>query len=212
MALSKVDVANMLTGTTPVANGGTGVTTSADLANTGNLVLIKTKTLSSASKPISFLNSETDVTFDSTYQTYKFIANVKYENDSRVTYVRASTDGTNIDTTSGNYKYDRISSQDATTTSQNDASSSVFQLEAASSGNDTGEYCSFELTLFNNTTLNYPRIICHFFARRTDGDSSLVFRTGRYLVNSPLQGISFFPNSSNNYDTGSTISMYGVKS
>ena len=30
MALSKVDVANMLTGTTPVANGGTGVTTEQD--------------------------------------------------------------------------------------------------------------------------------------------------------------------------------------
>ena len=29
MALSKIDVANMLTGTAPVANGGTGVTTDA---------------------------------------------------------------------------------------------------------------------------------------------------------------------------------------
>ena len=181
-------------------------------ADATNLVLIKTKTLSSASKPISFLNSETDVTFDSTYQTYKFIANVTYENDSRVTYVRFSTDGTNLDTTSGNYKSDRISSADGSVSGSNDGSSSVIQLEHNATGNSTGEYASFELTLFNNTTLNYPRIICHLFTRRTDGDSSLVFRTGRYLVNSPVQGISFFPNSSNNYNTGSTISMYGVKS
>ena len=62
MALSKIDVANMLTGTTPVANGGTGVTTAAALANTGNLVHIKTITLSSASTPIQFLNSDADVT------------------------------------------------------------------------------------------------------------------------------------------------------
>ena len=212
MALSKIDVANMLTGTTPVANGGTGVTTSAALANTGNLVLIKTITLSSASKPIQFLNSDADVTFDSTYQTYKFIGNVTYENDSRYTYIRVSTDGTNLDTTSGNYKYDRISSKDGTASAANDASSSVFQLGNHSTGNATGEYASFELTLFNNTTLNYPRFICNFYTRRTDGDSELVFRSGRYLANSPIQGISFFPNSSNNYNTGSTISMYGVKS
>ena len=201
----------MLGETITVAKGGTGVTTSADLANTGNLVLIKTKTLSSASTPIQFLNSETDVTFDSTYQIYKFIANVKYENDNRVTYVRVSTDGTNLDTTSGNYLYDRISTKNATVTAANDAASSVFQLENAGTGNATGEYMSFELTLFNNTTLNYPRFICNLFNRRTNGESELVVRSGRYIVNSPLQGISFFPNSSNNYDTGSTISMYGVK-
>ena len=177
-----------------------------------NLVLIKTITLSSASKPIQFLNSDADVTFDSTYQTYKFIGHVTYENDSRYTYIRVSTDGTNLDTTSGNYKYDRISTLDGTVSGANDASSSVFQLGNHSTGNATGEYASFELTLFNNTTLNYPRFICNFYTRRTDGDSELVFRSGRYLANSPLQGISFFPNSSNNYNTGSTISMYGVKS
>ena len=176
-----------------------------------NLVLIKTITLSSASTPIQFLNSDADVTFDSTYQTYKFIGNVTYENDSRYTYIRVSTDGTNLDTTSGNYKYDRISSKDGTASAANDASSSVFQLGNHSTGNATGEYASFELTLFNNTTLNYPRFICNLFNRRTNGESELVVRSGRYIVNSPLQGISFFPNSSNNYDTGSTISMYGVK-
>ena len=212
MALSKIDVANMLTGTTPVANGGTGVTTAAALANTGNLVHIKTITLSSASTPIQFLNSDADVTFDSTYQTYKFIGNVTYENDSRSTYVRVSTDGTNLDTTSGNYKYDRISTLDGTVSGANDASSSVFELERHGTGNATGEYMSFEMTLFNNTTLNYPRFIFNVYTRRTDGDSELVVRSVRYLANSPVQGISFFPNSSNNYDTGSTISMYGVKS
>jgi len=194
-----------------ITSDGSGNVTSVGFNNAGTNVLIKTKTLSSASTPIQFLNSEADVTFDSTYQIYKFIANVKYENDSRVTYVRVSTDGTNLDTTSGNYKYDRISTKDATVSGANDASSSVFQLENNTTGNATGEYMSFELTLFNNTTLNYPRFICNLYTRRTDGDSELVVRSGRYVVNSPLQGISFFPNSSNNYDTGSTISMYGVR-
>ena len=195
-----------------ITSDGSGNVTSVGFNNAGTNVLIKTITLSSASTPIQFLNSDADVTFDSTYQTYKFIGNLKYENDSRVTYVRFSTDGTNLDTTSGNYKYDRISSADGSVSSSSDGSSSVIQLEHNASGNSTGEYASFELTLFNNTTLNYPSIICHLFTRRTDGDSSIVFRTGRYEVNSPIQGISFFPNSSNNYDAGATISMYGVKS
>jgi len=181
-------------------------------ADATNLVHIKTITLTSNTTPIQFLNSDSDVTFDSTYQTYKFIGNVTYENDGKVTYVRVSTDGTNLDSTGGNYKYDRISTKDATVSGANDSSSSVFQLEDNTTGNGTGEYMSFELTLFNNTTLNYPRFICNLYTRRTDGDSELVVRSGRYLANSPLQGISFFPNSSNNYNTGSTISMYGVKS
>jgi len=181
-------------------------------ANATNLVLIKTITLSSATKPIKFLNSDADVTFDSTYQTYKFIGNLKYENDNKVTYVRFSTDGTNLDSTGGNYKYDRISVANDSVGGANDASSSVFQLENNGSGNATGEYMSFELTLFNNTTLNYPRFICNVFTSRTNNESDLVYRSGRYVVNSPIQGISFFPNSSNNYNTGATISMYGVKS
>ena len=177
-----------------------------------NLVLIKTKTLSSATKPIQFLNSEADIPFDSTYKTYKFIGNVTYENDGRSTYVRVSTDGTNLDSTSGHYKYDSISSTGGSVSGQNDGTSSVWVLENNSTGNDTGEYMSFELTLFNDTTLNYPRMISNVFNIRGTNNSSLVYRGGRYLVNSPAQGISFFPNSSNNYNTGSTISMYGVKS
>jgi len=177
-----------------------------------NLVLIKTITLSSASKPIKFLNSDADVTFDSTYKTYKFIGNVTYENDGRSTYIRVSTDGTNLDSTSGHYKYDRISSTGASVSGGNDGTSSVWTLEDNTTGNDTGEYMSFELTLFNDTTLNYPRMISNVFNIRGTNNSSLVYRAGRYLVNSPAQGISFFPNSSNNYNTGSTISMYGVKS
>jgi len=64
MALSKIDVANMLTGTAPVANGGTGVTTSAALANTGNLVKISTATLSG--------DTSAEFDLDSTYEHFLF--------------------------------------------------------------------------------------------------------------------------------------------
>ena len=69
MALSKIDVSNMLDETLPVANGGTGVTTSAALANTGNFVLIKS-IVASGSSSIEFINGSSDVVIDSTYRQY----------------------------------------------------------------------------------------------------------------------------------------------
>lgn len=69
MALSKIDVSNMLDETLPVANGGTGVTTSAALANTGNLVLIKT-VVANNDATVEFINGSSDVVIDSTYRQY----------------------------------------------------------------------------------------------------------------------------------------------
>ena len=180
-------------------------------ADATNLVHIKTITLSSTTKPIQFLNSDADVTFDTTYDTYKFIGNVKYENDNRVTYIRVSNDGTNLDSTSGNYKYDKISVSAATVTGANDGLSSVWQIEDNGSGNATGENMAFEMTIFNSD-FGYPRMIGSSHSIRTNNGSNLTIRSARYLQNARIQGISFFPNSSNNYLTGSTISMYGVKS
>jgi hypothetical protein len=67
------------------------------------------------------------------------------------------------------------------------------------------------MTIFNST-FNYTRMISTFLGSQTDGGSALALRGGRYNVNSTVQGISFFPNSSNNYASGSTIAMYGVRS
>jgi len=68
MALSKIDVANMLTGTAPVANGGTGVTTAAALANTGNLVLLSTQNASNDAS----LSFDSSVITD-TYSYYRMV-------------------------------------------------------------------------------------------------------------------------------------------
>ena len=39
MALSKIDVANMLTGATPISNGGTGLTTNVSRSNAKSLII-----------------------------------------------------------------------------------------------------------------------------------------------------------------------------
>ena len=175
-----------------------------------NLVLIKTITLSSDTKPIQFLNSDADVTFDTTYDTYKFFGTLAYQTDSRVTYIRVSNDGTNLDTTSGNYKFDKIAVGGSSLSGSNDGLSSVWQLEDEPSGNDTGEHLGFELTLFNSS-YGYTKMLATVESVRPSNTATLTFRGARYQNASRVQGISFFPNSSGNFKTGSTISMYGVK-
>ena len=60
MALSKIDVANMLTGTTPVANGGTG----ASSFTKGKVLQVTQNTDTSNSQSVSG-NTYTDITFNS---------------------------------------------------------------------------------------------------------------------------------------------------
>jgi len=64
MAITRIGGANAISGTIPVSVGGTGVTTAAALANTGNLVKISTATLSS--------DSLVEFDLDSTYDHYIF--------------------------------------------------------------------------------------------------------------------------------------------
>ena len=71
MAITRLCGANAISGTIPVSVGGTGVTTSANLANTGNLVLIKTQTVTSSVSSVEFVNGSGGVVFDSTYKIYQ---------------------------------------------------------------------------------------------------------------------------------------------
>ena len=96
MALSKVDVANMLTGTTPVANGGTGVTSADEI---GNLVLLSSATVS----------NDATVSFDSssitdTYKVYKLIYNnIRVATDNTSLHIEFSSDNGSSYITSASY-------------------------------------------------------------------------------------------------------------
>jgi hypothetical protein len=179
--------------------------------NATNLVHIKTITLTSNTTPIQFLNSDADVTFDTTYDTYKFIGNVRHETDGKRTYIRISEDGININSTSGNYESNDISVHDGNVSGGSDQNSTVFFFQDQLSGNATGENIAFEMTLFNND-VGSSRFVADVHYIRQDADDGLTFRGGRYMQNVRVKGISFFPSGSTNFQTGSTISMYGVKS
>jgi hypothetical protein len=191
---------------------GSGVTPS---GNFGNLVHIKTITLSSSSSAITFLNSDSDVTFDTTYNTYKFIGNILMATDNTNIYVRVSDDGTNIDASSdNNYKYNTFSTaDDAFTTPVNDGNSSVWQITKNPVGNATGEFVNFEMTIFNDTNLGTPRHFTNLMGVRTDNGSEPTIASGRYVKSgtNTIKGITFFPSSSRSWAANSVIRMYGVK-
>ena len=177
-----------------------------------NLVLIKTITLTTATAGISFKDSDSDVTFDNTYNTYKFIGNVKQATDDRVIYVRCSNDGTNFDTVSGRHLGDKILRNNGSLDGSSDQTSTVWVFDNKAGGTAAGENYAFEITIYNSD-LHYPRYLGLMQnARFTDNTGVISIISGRYNYDGKIKGLNFFPNSSSNFIADSTISMYGVKS
>jgi hypothetical protein len=94
MALSKIDVANMLTGTTPVTNGGTGVTTGS------GLVKLSSQTASNDAS-IAFNNTLITDTYDTYLLTFR---DIDTANDSVSLQLLVSDDNGSSYKTSGVYK------------------------------------------------------------------------------------------------------------
>jgi hypothetical protein len=94
MALSKIDVANMLTGTTPVANGGTGVTTGS------GLVKLSTQT-AAGDASITFDNTLITNTYDAYLLTFR---DIDTATDSVSLNLFVSDDNGSSYKTSGVYK------------------------------------------------------------------------------------------------------------
>lgn len=90
MALTRLNVNTALSATLPVSKGGTGVTTAADLANTGNRVLLNTTTVTTDTTNIDFDNT----LITSTYGIYEiFIEYMSSASSSAVdTDINLSTD------------------------------------------------------------------------------------------------------------------------
>ena len=94
MALSKIDVANMLTGATPVANGGTGVTTGS------GLVKLSTQT-AAGDASITFDNTLITNTYDAYLLTFR---DIDTATDSVSLNLFVSDDNGSSYKTSGVYK------------------------------------------------------------------------------------------------------------
>ena len=202
MAISKIDVANMLTGTTPVANGGTGVTTAADLANTGNLVKIATNTVTSGDQYITF-------DLSSSYDNYIIKGHsIKPATDGAEAYMQFSTDGGSSYITDDLYSgrtYARLTNSSASSGEQNTIAGSI-QL-ATDLGNDGEGSCTINLYGMNNSSNKF----CDATWTAKHQVDDYTWDTGFIIItNTAVNRIRCYF-SSGNYTSG-TMTLFGVKS
>ena len=209
MALSKIDVANMLTGTAPVANGGTGVTTASALANTGNMVLIKSVTADNDSAVI-FDHGSNGVVLDTTYSYYKIIGkNMQPATDIQHLRMYFRSSGSNI--TSG---YDTTRGGGFVSTSWvssgTNGTGTFGYMSYNSGGNATGELESFEGNFSNHGNAGgYSLFWGHLAHCNNSGDLENTIFANRTTNSTTIDGLQFY------YASGdvktATISLYGVK-
>ena len=100
MALTRLNVNTAFSATLPVSKGGTGVTTAADLANTGNKVLI-----GSASTTTDVAALELDLS--TSYKVHQiYLESIAPATDGSLLRVRLSTDGgSSFKSGGGDYSY-----------------------------------------------------------------------------------------------------------
>ena len=206
-----------ITGTLPIANGGTNVTSAADLANTGNLVKISSATANNDSS-ISFTSG-----IDSTYDKYIFeCISIRPATDNTSFQWNASIDG------GSNYNVSKTSTFTAVQNRENDTDGSLFfsggaslgsstnyhVLSYAGVGNRTTESCSVILELYNPSSTSFEKL-CHsnFVNNHSAGGSTGYSTRGEasyvYHTTSAINAVDFEFASGN--ITSGTIILYGVK-
>jgi len=204
LANSAVDLTSKVTGALPVANGGTGVTTASALANTGNLVLLNTQTTTDGNTT----NIDFDSTYiNSTYDNYYVIANIKSATDSTSCRLRFSNGGT-FQTGASYYGIGKL--DEGNTLNDNDLD--YILLTATNIGNASTEGASFVLNLNALPSTTSPSTaMWNSSSRNNSGYHGLNVGSGLANNVDEHDGIRFYM-SSGNFASGSTISLYGVKS
>jgi hypothetical protein len=199
----------MLGETITVAKGGTGVTTSADLANTGNLVLLSSATLSGDTEVV-FNNS----IITSTYKSYIIRAVEVHTSDDNVAcYFRVSDDN-GSSYKSSDYKISihvLVINLNNNTYISRQASSAQGTIAGMYEGigNDTGEALNFELQLFNPLASADTQLMVKSLYQSNNGRQTLNNGFGVHGTSTSVNNIKIYP-ASGNFAEG-TISIYGVK-
>ena len=206
MALSKIDVANMLTGTAPVANGGTGVTSADEI---GNLVKISTATLSS--------DASAEFDLDSTYDHFLFrISKLHISADtddfacdfsltSDTDYGSATLTYLTIRSTQSESSGNSVGTAGASSTG---TLSRINLFKSVSADNDHALEGTFEIYNPSNTTFT-KGVRSDIIGVRSDDNVTKCLMHGDIRSSTAVDKIKFFC-VSGNLDSG-TITQYGVK-
>jgi len=202
MALSKIDGTNFIDPTIPVASGGTGVTTAATLANTGNLVLLDTTTIDSgdASKTIN-------PPFSTTYKSYKIIGkgiNVASDN----THLNCTLVQADDTEQTASYYYSAVGQRGAGNP-VDDGGSNTTDWRIIGNAASTGQSINFDMLLtFPANSGSYTSYVCNTAGRRSGGDAQVLTAGGYVNVTTAFTQLKFASNSGNL--GGGVITTYGL--
>ena len=202
MAITRIGGANAISGTIPVANGGTGVTTAAALANTGNLVLLSSQTASSDNE-IIFNNT----LITSTYNDYKIKGSgIIPATDSAEPNIFASADnGSNFLSCDSGRQYNQLNSAAGGAESASGTSIEI----GYNIGNDANLGGAFEIHFSNLNATNMYKWGYYYYVSKHDTNAYIW--KGGYSINSQsaVNYIKFAFNTGA-ISTGK-LQLYGVK-
>jgi len=197
-----------------ISDGTTIADAGAFSASLGSMILIKTITLSSAAGTIDFLNGASDVVFDGTYPSYKFVFNnIHPASESYFTFqVDVGTATSYAQTiTSSVFKGEHAESG-ATgmsyRTTDDQAQGTAFQRLGSPCGDDADESFCGELQIFAPSSGTFVK---HFIGKTNTVRAEIqnYYVAGHVNTTTALTRIRF-KFSSGNIDSG-TIKMYGIK-
>lgn len=199
MAITRLGGANAILGIIPVANGGTGVSSSDSI---GNLVKLSTVTVSgSAVSEIDFGSS----IITSTYDTYYFTMLLHPTTDNAAIDVRLS-DGGSFNSGGSDYGYGFVV-DDGNGTHTN-TSNTIALCDQQDTGDATNFYQG-TLTLLNPQNSSVKTNVT-YHGNRNDGNPNLCVGGGQRNTAEANDGIRFLA-SAGNLDVGSRIVCYGIK-
>ena len=208
MALSKIDVANMLTGTAPVANGGTGVTTSAALQNLGKLVSLSTTNISAGTAQIDF-----NGLFSATYDKYLVYANdVEISSNAALQlYVLIGGSEVSADYSTASQSYDAS----GTSRSYGNTGLSRIAIDSAANYAGTTYRHSLQFYIANPLATDQWKTINGIYGGWTDQAANTAqvsnFSAAYRGATTALSGIRIATSNSATFEAGD-VTLYGVLS
>jgi hypothetical protein len=198
-------------------NGVKNATAFGSITGLGNLILIKTQTVSSGVSSVSFVNGSSDVVLDGTYKEYIFyFNNIHPATDAVILGFNLSIDtGSNYNvaktTTQFRAEHDEGGSAASIVyrTANDLAQATGYQRFGDDTGNGNDESCSGYLHLFDPSSTTFVK---HFVSVNMEYNSANratnCYAAGYANTTSAIDAIDF-KMSSGNIDAGS-ISLYGV--
>ena len=193
MPLTRLPLTTGVSGTLPVGSGGTGVTTSADLANTGNMVLLSQASSTTAVGSIDFTTS-------SLYDDYMLSMTLIPVTDNTHITFRVLVGG-NPQTGSGDYAYGTIRTDGGShaLAAGSNGDNRMYMHTSYGAGNVSDEGLSFNMHMININSTNKPKDFFWNIVVDNTSNAHLGFiGNGRYNSNANvISGIRFAQSSGN---------------